>query len=273
MSTWIIGDLQGCCDSLELLLAQPAIAGDPQARFWFAGDLVNRGPSSLATLRKVMAFGERAVSVLGNHDLHLLAVAAGVRKPSKSDTTQDILDAVDASALIDWLRYRPMAHFERGHLMIHAGVLPAWTAAQTLALAAEVESALRGPNWREFLVHMYGNTPSSWDDALQGEDRLRVIVNALTRMRYCTAEGVMDFDAKDGSAEAPAGYMPWFDAPNRATEAVTVVFGHWSTLGLVRKPGVLALDTGCVWGGQLTTARLEDHTLVQVQCPQYRTPG
>ena len=273
MSIWIIGDLQGCCESLDSLLAQPEIADDEEARFWFTGDLVNRGPSSLATLRKVMAFGDRAVSVLGNHDLHLLAVAAGVRKPSKSDTTQGILDAPDSAALLEWLRHRPMAHFERYHLMVHAGVLPYWSVAQTLALAAEVESALRGPKWRAFLASMYGNFPACWKDSLQGEDRLRVVVNALTRMRNCTPDGTMSFDSRDGSTDTPEGYIPWFDVPRRATESVTVVFGHWSKLGLVNKPGVLALDTGCVWGGQLTAARLEDHKLVQVQCPEYRVPG
>ena len=273
MSIWAIGDLQGCCDSLDALLARPEIAGDPHARFWFAGDLVNRGPASLKTLRTVMALGNRAVSILGNHDLHLLGVAAGVRKTGKSDTTQEILDAPDADVLLNWIRSRPLAHFERGHLMVHAGVLPSWTAAQTLGLASEVEGALRGPKWRDFLTKMYGNTPDAWADSLQGPDRLRVIVNALTRMRYCTLDGVMDFDAKDSSGDAPAGHVPWFDVPGRATASVTVVFGHWSTLGLVRQAGVIGLDTGCVWGGQLTAMRLEDRQIVQVQCPQYRVPG
>ena len=273
MSICAIGDLQGCCDSLDALLARPEIANDPQARFWFAGDLVNRGPASLKTLRTVMALGNRAVSILGNHDLHLLGVAAGIRKPGKSDTTQEILDAPDADKLLAWIRSRPLAHFERGHLMVHAGVLPAWTAAQTLGLASEVESALRGPKWRDFLTRMYGNAPAAWSDSLQGPDRLRVIVNALTRMRYCTLDGTMDFDAKDAAGDAPAGHVPWFDVPGRATASVTVVFGHWSTMGLVRQPGVLGLDTGCVWGGQLTAVRLDDRQLVQVQCPQYRVPG
>ena len=273
MSIWMIGDLQGCCESLDALLARPEIAGDAEARFWFAGDLVNRGPASLATIRRVMALGERAVAVLGNHDLHLLAVAAGLRRPGKSDTIQEILDAPDAAEILDWLRHRPLAHFQLGHLLVHAGVLPGWTAAQTLALAGEVEATLRGPDWQAFLAQMYGNTPAAWDDGLEGADRLRVIVNALTRMRFCTADGTMEFAVKDGAKHAPEGFMPWFDVPDRATESVTVVFGHWSTLGLLERPGLLALDTGCVWGGQLTAARLEDHKLVQVSCRQYRVPG
>ncbi len=272
MSTWMIGDVQGCCDSLDQLLAQPGIAEDAQAHFWFAGDLVNRGPASLATIRKLMALGERAITVLGNHDLHLLGIACGVRKMGKSDTVQEILDAPDAADILDWVRTRPLAHFSRGHLMIHAGVLPSWTAAQTLALANEVEAALRGPQWRGFIAQMYGDAPVAWDEGLAGPASLRVIVNALTRLRFCTATGAMEFSGKDG-AKAPAGYMPWFEVPGRATESVTVVFGHWATLGLVRKPGVVGLDTGCVWGGQLTAMRMEDQLLVQVPCPQHREPG
>lgn len=273
MSTWIIGDLQGCCDSLDALLAHPEIAADTNARFWFAGDLVNRGPGSLATLRKVIGLGDRATAVLGNHDLHLLGIAAGIRKLGKSDTVQEILDAPDAQALLQWIRTRPLAHHEHGHLMVHAGVLPAWDVHQTMRLAGEVEAALRGPQWLAFLGAMYGNAPASWHDGLVGADRLRVVVNALTRLRFCTPQGVMDFDAKDGSADPPAGFLPWFDVPGRRTGEVTVAFGHWSTLGLLRRPGLLALDTGCVWGGQLTAARLHDHHLVQVACPQYRVPG
>lgn len=273
MNIWMIGDIQGCCSSLDTLLAHPVIAGDTNPHFWFAGDLVNRGPASLATLRRIMAMGENATSVLGNHDLHLLALAAGLRRPGKSDTIQDVLDAPDAVDIIDWLRRRPLAHFQHGHLMTHAGVLPSWTAAQTLALAGEVETALRGPQWQQFLAHMYGNTPTAWNDELLGADRLRVIVNALTRLRFCSADGVMDFHSKDGAGEAPAGFMPWFDVPGRATEMLTVVFGHWSTLGLVIRPDLLALDTGCVWGGQLTAVRLADHRVVQVACPQHRVPG
>jgi bis(5'-nucleosyl)-tetraphosphatase (symmetrical) len=277
MSTWVIGDLQGCCKSLDALLAQPAIKDDPHARFWFAGDLVNRGPCSLATLRQVKAMGDRAITVLGNHDLHLLGVAAGVRPHGKSDTIQDILDAPDAIELIDWVRHQPLAHFEHGHLLVHAGVLPSWTAEQTCALADEIATVLRGPLWQAFLSQMYGNDPRRWDDSLQGSDRLRVIVNALTRMRLCTPDGEIDFKVKEKDKEKakapPAGLMPWFEVADRRTSDVTVVFGHWSTLGVVERPNLLALDSGCVWGGQLTAICLETREKVQVQCPQYKKPG
>jgi bis(5'-nucleosyl)-tetraphosphatase (symmetrical) len=277
MSTWVVGDLQGCCESLDALLAQPAIAADADARFWFAGDLVNRGPCSLATLRRVKAMGPRALTVLGNHDLHLLGVAAGVRPPGKSDTIQEILDAPDAIELIDWLRQQPLAHLENGHLLVHAGVLPEWTAQQTCELAEEIGAVLRGPLWQAFLSQMYGNEPRSWKDSLQGSDRLRVIVNALTRMRLCSPAGEIDFKVKEKEKEKakapPTGLMPWFEVPDRATQDVTVVFGHWSTLGVVERPNLLALDSGCVWGGQLTAIALETREKVQVQCPQYKKPG
>lgn len=277
MSTWVVGDLQGCCESLDALLAQPAIAADADARFWFAGDLVNRGPCSLATLRRVKGMGARAVTVLGNHDLHLLGVAAGVRPPGKSDTIQEILDAPDAIELIDWLRQQPLAHFENGHLLVHAGVLPDWTAEETCALAEEICAVLRGPLWQAFLSQMYGNEPRQWKSSLQGSDRLRVIVNALTRMRLCSPSGEIDFKVKEKDKEKskapPAGLMPWFEVPTRRTADVTVVFGHWSTLGVVERPNLLALDSGCVWGGQLTAICLETREKVQVQCPQYRKPG
>lgn len=273
MSTWAVGDLQGCCESLEALLAQPAIATDPDAHFWFAGDLVNRGPCSLATLRRVKAMGDRALTVLGNHDLHLLAVAAGVRPPGKSDTIQEILDAPDAIELIDWLRMQPLAHFANGHLLVHAGVLPSWTPEQALALADEISTVLRGPLWQAFLSQMYGNEPRRWKDTLQGSDRLRVIVNALTRMRFCSAKGDIDFKTKDKAGAPPRGLFPWFDVPTRASTEVTVVFGHWSTLGVLERPNLLALDSGCVWGGQLTAICLETREKVQVQCPQSQKPG
>lgn len=275
-SIWAIGDLQGCCQALDRLLEHPDIASDTNARFWFAGDLVNRGPTSLATLRRVIALGDRAVTVLGNHDLHLLGVAAGVRKAGKSDTIADILAASDADALLDWVRAQPLAHYEAGHLLVHAGVLPGWSAADTLARAAEVQTVLRGPNWRDFLTEMYGNSPHSWNDSLTGPDRLRVIVNMLTRMRFCSPQGRMDFDAKEGAAGSPQGYLPWFDAPRRGAPDDTIVFGHWSALGLVERPRLLGLDTGCVWGGQLTAIRLYDRKRVQISCAQLpgtRKPG
>ena len=270
-SIWMIGDLQGCCQPLRELLAHPDISGEPNARFWFAGDLVNRGPDSLATLKMVMALGDRAISVLGNHDLHLLAVAAGVRKPGKSDTIDDILKAPDAQEMIDWLRHCPLAHHEQGHLMVHAGVLPAWTTDKTLLLAAEVEEVLRGPNWKVSLSKMYGNEPVLWKDEYRGSKRLRVIINAMTRMRMCDKNGQMEFTFK-GAPANNGQMMPWFDVPARASTQDTIVFGHWSTLGLMLRPDVICLDSGCVWGRQLTAMRLQDRRIVQIPCDQYQKP-
>lgn len=271
-SIWMIGDVQGCCAPLEQLLSHPDISSEADARFWFAGDLINRGPQSLASLRRIIGMGERAVSVLGNHDLHLLAAAAGVRKPSKSDTIDEILDAPDADDLIDWLRFRPLAHFEHDHLLVHAGVLAKWDVAKALSLAGEVETMLRGPNWQKALQKMYGNEPTQWKDGHTGGKRLRVIINALTRMRLCTPRGHMEFNTKVAPGAWPAGLVPWFDVKGRQTRDVTVVFGHWSTLGLLVRPDVICLDTGCVWGGELTAMRLQDRKLVQIKCSQFRDP-
>jgi bis(5'-nucleosyl)-tetraphosphatase (symmetrical) len=272
MTTYAIGDLQGCHTRLLALLEQIPTS-DEKPTLLFAGDLVNRGPQSLATLRQIRAFGSRARTVLGNHDLHLLAVAHGIRTPHRSDTFDDILNAPDRDELLDWLRRQPLALFENGHLLVHAGVVPQWTAEQTMSLAHEVENVLRGPDWVSFLREMYGNAPARWDDALEGADRLRCIVNALTRIRFCTADGTMEFSQKEGAAAAPPGYFAWFDAPHRKTDNVTVVFGHWSTLGLLLRPKLIGIDTGCVWGGRLTAVRLEDRALFQVDCPQYQRPG
>ncbi len=272
MTTYAIGDLQGCHARLLALLEQvPTADGEPT--LLFAGDLVNRGPQSLATLRQIRAFGSRAHTVLGNHDLHLLAVAHGIRAPHNSDTFDDILNAPDRDELLDWLRRQPLALFEDGHLLVHAGVVPQWTAEQTMALAGEVETVLRGPDWVGFLRQMYGNAPARWDDTLEGADRLRCIVNVLTRIRFCSADGTMAFSNKEGVAVAPPGTVAWFDAPDRQTDNVTVVFGHWSTLGLTLRPNLIGIDTGCVWGGRLTAVRLEDRAVFQVDCPQYQQPG
>ena len=276
-----IGDVQGCLAALTELLARidGAPATDPAAtdhsapRLLFTGDLVNRGPQSLETLRFVRSLGERATVVLGNHDLHLLAVASGVRPAHRSDTFDEILAAPDRGELLDWLRTRPLAHEIDGHLLVHAGVLPQWDAARTLELASEVERALRGPRWVDFLRTMYGNLPARWSDDLRGAERLRVIVNALTRMRFLTADGEMDFALKEGVAAAPPGYLPWFEAPDRRSAASTVIFGHWSMLGLVNRPRLIGLDTGCVWGGALSAVRLPDRALFQVRCPQAQAPG
>ncbi len=272
MKTYAIGDLQGCAADLELLLNR-IDQQSPNAQLIFVGDLVNRGPESLRTLRLVRALGQRARTVLGNHDLHLLAIACGARARGRMDTMQEILSAPDCDELLTWLRQQPLALFEQNHLIVHAGVLPHWTAAQVMALSDEVTAQLRGPYWHEFLRTMYGNTPLRWNDALQGEERMRCIVNGLTRLRFCTADGDMEFDTKEGPGNPPAGYLPWFDVPTRQTSDVTVVFGHWSTLGLIQRPRLLGIDSGCVWGGKLTAVCLEDRRLVQVDCPQHQDPG
>ncbi len=272
MATYAIGDVQGCVDALRQLL--DALAYDRvHDRLWFVGDLVNRGPDSLATLRLVKDLGDGAVSALGNHDFHLLAVAAGLVKKHRSDTLDPILEAPDRAALLDWLRHRPLFHVEGSWAMVHAGLLPQWSVATAQLLAQEVEAALRGPDWQQFLANLYGNTPDSWDEGLRGADRLRVIVNAMARMRFCTAEGKIELSTKGETAKAPPGYYPWFDVPARASRSHTLVCGHWSTLGLRLRPDLLALDSGCVWGGSLSAVRLEDRRLFQVPCRQCQVPG
>jgi len=271
MSTYAIGDLQGCLASFERLVERL-----PQAdRLIFLGDLVNRGPRSLATLRRVKSLADagRAAVVLGNHDLHLLAVAAGIRPVHRSDTIQEILDAPDRAALLDWLRGVPLAHREDGVLFVHAGVLPDWDVERTLALSAEVRSRLAADDHAAFLREMYGNEPARWSETLRGHDRLRCVVNALTRMRMLAPDGTMDLKHKGASAAAPPELVPWFDHPRRRTRGTPVVFGHWSTEGLVMREDVIGLDTGCVWGGRLTALRLEDRALFQVDCPQSQAPG
>ncbi len=263
-----VGDLQGCFTKLRELLE----GIDAGQRLIFLGDIVNRGPESLAALRYVKSLGERATVLLGNHDLHLLAVAAGIRPQHDDDTLQEILDAPDRAELLDWLRARPLAHFEAGALFVHAGVLPQWSVEQTLQLAREVEARLRADDHRDFLATMYGNRPARWDDALAGADRARCVINALTRLRFVDAGGAMDFKVKEGAGSAPPGFMPWFDHPKRGTRGTPIVFGHWSTLGLLLRADAICLDTGCVWGGRLTAMRWPDRALIQVDCPQYLAP-
>ena len=272
MSVYAIGDIQGCHASLEQLLEQIRQASE-RPRLLFAGDLVNRGPRSLATLRLIRSLGDDAITVLGNHDLHLLAAAHGIRKPHADDTLSEILQAPDRDELLDWVRQRPLAHSENGHLLVHAGVLPQWSATQTRELAHEVETVLRGPGWIDFLHVMYGNLPAKWNDALTGADRLRCIVNALTRMRFCSADGTMELASKESTGISLPGHLPWFDVPGRKTDDVTVIFGHWSSLGLTQRANLIGLDTGCVWGGKLTAVRLSDRKMLQVPCQQYRRPG
>jgi len=269
------GDLQGCHASFRELLAKAAPSDDTP--LWFAGDLVNRGPASLATLRDVIALGERAVSVLGNHDLHLLSVSAGIRKSKKDDTIAEILAAPDAADLLHWVRHRPIAHYDDGMLLVHAGVLPQWDVATTLELARDLEKALRGDHWKETLAGLYGNEPNRWTNGLKGIERLRVTCNALTRMRFCNRDGVMDFSTSGGLDSAPSGFMPWFDVPERKTADATVVFGHWAALGLMLRDNAIGLDSGCVWGERLSAVRLEAdpgrRALTQVDCPNCRAGG
>jgi bis(5'-nucleosyl)-tetraphosphatase (symmetrical) len=275
MSVYLIGDIQGCDGPLERLLQQVAFSPS-RDQLYVLGDLVNRGPDSAGVLRRLMAMGSSVQCVLGNHDLHLLAVAAGASPYKRLDTLDNLLQAPDRSAMLDWLSHQRMAIYAHGILMVHAGVLPAWSVDQTLAFAAEFEDVLRSPLLTEFLHQMYGNQPDAWRDDLQGIDRLRVIVNALTRLRFCTADGVMEFKAKEGANAAPAGFMPWFDVPGRQTAQVPIAFGHWSTLGWLGRMDVLALDTGCVWGGCLSALRWQAsgaHELIQVNCPQAQQAG
>jgi bis(5'-nucleosyl)-tetraphosphatase (symmetrical) len=270
----LVGDVQGCDEALGRLLARAGFSPS-RHRLVLLGDLVNRGPQSLAVLRRVAALEGAAQALLGNHDLHLLAVAHGIRPAHRSDTLAELLAASDRAALLDALRRRPLALQAGGWLCVHAGLLPAWTAADALALAAEVQAELAGPDPAGFLRTMYGNEPAAWSPALRGADRLRVVVNALTRLRFCTPGGTMDFKAKEGAGAAPPGHLPWFDVPGRASAGTPVAFGHWSTLGLLERPGLLGLDTGCVWGSALTAAWVDGgrHELVQVDCPQAQVPG
>ncbi|HSO08206.1 MAG TPA: symmetrical bis(5'-nucleosyl)-tetraphosphatase [Pelomicrobium sp.] len=264
MATYAIGDLQGCYAELQQLLA--AVAFDPaRDRLWLTGDLVNRGPDSLAVLRFVKGLGERAVTVLGNHDLHLLMVWRGAEPLRRKDTIQPILDAPDGEELLDWLRRQPLFHAEGGFAMVHAGLLPQWTVAKARALAAEAGRALV-EDLDGFCRHMYGNHPDRWDDALAGYERLRVIVNAMTRMRVITPDGRMEFSHKRGPREAPAGYVPWYRVAQRLSSDHFLLCGHWSAQGLVLEDNLATLDTGCLWGGSLTALRLEDRRVFQVGC-------
>jgi bis(5'-nucleosyl)-tetraphosphatase (symmetrical) len=282
MSLYCIGDLQGCNAPFQRLLQEVDFSPSRDSLL-LLGDLVNRGPDSLGVLRSLMAMGDSAQCLLGNHDLHLLAVAHGIRAAGRRDTLHEVLQAPDRDNLLDWLRNRNMAIHTHGWLMVHAGVLPQWTLAQTLSLAGELEAMLRGPDLREFLGSMYGNTPAQWHDSLRGADRLRVIVNALTRLRFCNAQGAMEFSANEGAASGPPGYLPWFEVPGRATTGVSIMFGHWSALvtdrpDAIRQPqcpthlrsNVLPLDTGCVWGNCLTAAKLGtipgSFELISVSC-------
>ena len=280
MALYCIGDVQGCDDALERLLNTIGFSPSRDT-VYLLGDLVNRGPDSAAVLRRCMAAGDAIRCVLGNHDLHLLATAHGARLPSRRDTLAGVLDAPDATAMLEWLRAQPLArlhhHGGEGLLMVHAGVLPAWSTPEVLERAGEVEAVLRSDALGGFLHTMYGNTPDRWSEDLRGADRLRVIVNALTRLRFCTPAGAMDFESSEAAHAAPPGLVPWFDVPGRRTAGTLTAFGHWSTLGPLNRSDLLGLDTGCVWGGCLSAVRfgstLAARELLQVHCHQAQKPG
>ena len=265
MTTYAIGDIQGCHDALRLLL--DIVKFDPpRDTVWLVGDLVNRGPQSLEALRFIISLGDAAISVHGNHDLHLLVAASGYTKQYPGDTLSDILDAPDRDALLHWLRQQKLVHAGNGYAMVHAGLLPQWSIQKALALAAEVEAVLRGDDPDAFLRPLYGNKPSAWRDDLAGDERLRVIVNAMTRMRLCTAQGDMEFTHKLAPVNMPPGYMPWYDVPGRASAGTPILFGHWASLGVLLRADVIGLDSGCVWGRKLTAMRLEDRRVFQCGC-------
>jgi bis(5'-nucleosyl)-tetraphosphatase (symmetrical) len=271
MATYVIGDVQGCMGAFLDLLQE--IAFEPgRDRLWITGDLVNRGEDSIGLLRWCMANDAHVTAVLGNHDLHLLAVAEGFVPPHRKDTLGEILQAPDRAEVLDWLRRRPMLHREGAWLMVHAGLMPEWTSAQAEELAHELEATLRGAGYRDFLAGMYGNEPRKWKKKHAGQDRLRFVANTLTRLRYLHDDGGIDFQHKGAPSAAPAGLRPWFDMPGRKHLDARILFGHWSTLGLMVRQDAVALDTGCLWGGRLTAFRLEDERVFQVDCLARRLP-
>jgi bis(5'-nucleosyl)-tetraphosphatase (symmetrical) len=275
MARYAIGDLQGCCDELKALLAKINFSAD-RDELWFVGDLVNRGPKSLETLRFVRGLGSSATVVLGNHDLHLLALAFGSkRKPKDGDTLDAVLEASDRDQLLEWLLGRPLAVFDepRGDFLVHAGLVPEWTPRAAAKLAREVEAVLRD-DARTLFDAMYGNKPDQWSDGLRGMDRLRFVINVFTRMRFCRRDGTVDLKVKGVPGAQPEGLYPWFDVPGRKSAEVRVICGHWSTLGFKRRPDLLALDTGCVWGGALTAVNLDVQAeAIQLPCQGHQDPG
>jgi bis(5'-nucleosyl)-tetraphosphatase (symmetrical) len=275
MARYAIGDLQGCCDELKALLQRCHYSAD-RDELWFVGDLVNRGPKSLETLRFVRSLGAGVTTVLGNHDLHLLALAFGSKRKEKDgDTLNDILDAPDRDQLLEWLSGRPLAVYDepRGDFLVHAGLVPEWTPREAAKLAREVEAVLRD-DARTLFDGMYGNKPDRWSDGLRGMDRLRFVINAFTRMRFCRADGTVDLKMKGAPGEQPEHLLPWFDVPGRKSASVRVICGHWSTLGYQRRKDLLALDTGCVWGGALTAVNLDtDEPPIQLACSGHQLPG
>jgi bis(5'-nucleosyl)-tetraphosphatase (symmetrical) len=267
MSTYAIGDVQGCFEHLKALLHH--IQFDPtKDRLWFAGDLVNRGPESLETLRFIQQIPQ-VVTVLGNHDMHLLALAAGLFPEYKSHTLSEILSAPDQDELIDWLRHQSLLHHDAQHAttLVHAGIYPGWTLTQAQRYANEVEEVLQSDDYRSLLENIYDDTPTRWEEGLTGWDRLRFIINVFTRMRFCTAQYALDFHKKGGIDQRDATWMPWFDAPHRAMQDQAIIFGHWSALqGKSNTESIHPIDGGCVWGNSLIAMRLEDKQCFEVQC-------
>lgn len=268
MSTYAIGDIQGCFTELIELLTAIQFDADKDT-LWFTGDLVNRGPHSLEVLRFVRSLGSKHITVLGNHDLNLIAVFYGIRKQHHGDTLDAVLTAPDAEDLIAWLSTRPLLHLDKelGYVMTHAGLAPKWTLAKARQLAQEVETVLKSPSRFFFLEHMYGNQPDYWNDQLVGMERLRCITNYLTRMRFCYADGRLDLTYKGEIPGKPEDLIPWFHVPDRINENIKIVFGHWAALGGVTdSPNLYPLDTGCVWGNKLTALRLQDEKRFCVKC-------
>ncbi len=269
MATYAIGDIQGCYHAFQALLAR--LSFNPQHdQLRLVGDLINRGSGSLEVLRWCYQHQACVKVVLGNHDLHALAVAHELKKAHKSDTLQAIIDAPDSDELLNWLRYQPLMitdvdEREIDYVIVHAGLLPQWTVKSALAYAQEVSAALQADDNRYFLAHMYGNEPNQWQDSLVGLDRLRVITNAMTRMRICNSTGEMEFSFKGQIEHIPIGYTPWFDNPNRQSDATRIFCGHWSALGIIQRNNVISLDTGCLWGGQLSAICIETGVITQVQ--------
>ncbi|HEC28830.1 MAG TPA: symmetrical bis(5'-nucleosyl)-tetraphosphatase [Gammaproteobacteria bacterium] len=271
MSTYAIGDIQGCLDPLQKLLKK--IAYNPaKDHLWFTGDLINRGPDSLETLEFIMGQGNNATVVLGNHDLHFLAIAEGHGKQSTEDNLGKLLGSAELPSYIKWLRHQPLIHCdaELGYCMIHAGLPPQWDLDQAIACAREVETILQGDDYGSFLANMYGNKPSVWSDELQGIDRLRFITNAFTRLRFCNAQGEMCLAAKGPPGTQPQGFLPWFQVSGRSSRDMNILFGHWSSLGCHHENNTFSLDSGCLWGQQLTTLRLDDMNYFSVECDTYR---
>lgn len=277
MAVFAVGDLQGCLDELKQLLDR--IRFDPaEDSLWFTGDLVNRGPRSLEALRYVKALGRHTVCVLGNHDLHLLAVAAGTARSKSGDTLDEVLAAPDRDELLHWLRQLPLMHHDRalGYTLVHAGLPPQWDLTLAQAAAHELEATLRSADHPEFFRHMYGDEPRRWSPELKGMERLRFIVNCFTRMRYCSPEGDLDLKAKGAPGSQPAGFLPWFEIPGRLSRELHILFGHWSTVDEIQGQNVHALDTGCVWGGRLTALRLDGDdsgSWYCVDCPGAQRPS